>query len=363
MHSESLPTVPLLGALIIAEGLLTQEQLEACLLLQQQERPHRQIGEILLSLGHITAKDLERILQRQHQLRLSLVEAISPQNTPAPDLRALVLSAHPRPALDAALRQAGITHSYATTLPNRHQAFDLLLVDPVLLNRLQGTISPEVEVGLLPPGIGEGLLPATGALIARYAEQARVGRKARVALEQLRHADFELHLLAALMREVMIAGSTRAGLMKLMMIIRDLILVEAGTLFRLDQSDQRLVFELVLGPYSETLSQQRLPLDRGIAGWVASHGEPLLIPDVRQDPRFNQSFDQQTGFQTRAVVCVPLMALGQTCGVIQLINKLDGEFNERDLLMLRITAAVGGLLLMLDAAIPTASPSWLGKLI
>jgi GAF domain-containing protein len=128
-----------------------------------------------------------------------------------------------------------------------------------------------------------------------------------------------------------------------MLTVRDLFGVEAGTLYRFDRPSSQLIFEVVIGPHQEQLYQQRLPIDRGLAGWVVRNGEPLLIPDVRRDPRFEGMFDHQSGFQTRSVLCVPLIKHGEVCGVIQLINKLNGEFNERDLLLLRVIAAMGAL--------------------
>jgi len=128
---------------------------------------------------------------------------------------------------------------------------------------------------------------------------------------------------------------------QLMITIRDLFGVEAGTLYRFDRSARELIFEIVLGPHQEALYQQRLPIDRGIAGWVVRNGEPLLFPDVRRDSRFEEMFDHKSGFRTRSVLCVPLFVRGEVCGVIQLINKLDGDFNERDLMLLRILAAMG----------------------
>jgi hypothetical protein len=62
------------------------------------------------------------------------------------------------------------------------------------------------------------------------------------------------------------------------------------------------------------------------------------------------------------MLCVPLVALGEVRGVLQLINKLDGEFTESDLSLIRITAAVGGMLLLFEALASVSSPSWLGDL-
>jgi GAF domain-containing protein len=158
-----------------------------------------------------------------------------------------------------------------------------------------------------------------------------------------------LSAVAALSRNICAACSPHDVLMQLMLTIRDLFGVEAGTLYRFDRPASQLVFEVVIGPHQETLYQQRLPIDRGLAGWVVRNGEPLLIPDVGRDSRFEGMFDHQSGFQTRSVLCVPLIVRGQVCGVIQLINKLNGEFNERDLLILRILATMGALAAAADS--------------
>lgn len=352
----------LLGALLIEQGLVTQEQIEACLLLQRQDYPQRPLGEIVVRCGYITRDQLEQTLERQRELRNSLIAVVDAHGPATPDLQAILVGPAPLPAVADALRQTGVASAHAERLPSLESPPDLILADPSALDALPAQLPPEVQLGLLPTD--GGVAPAAlRALVERYVAQARAASDLRDSVELHSRSAYELQLLAVMMREVTLAGSARDGLGRLMAIVRDLIPVEAGTLFRLDQASRHLVFEIVLGPYSEELAQQRLPLDRGIAGWVATHGESLLIPDVSQDARFHRAFDKQTGFQTRSVLCVPLVALGQTCGVFQLLNKLDGEFSERDLLLLRITASVGGLLLLIDSVVPTSSPAWLGSLI
>jgi putative methionine-R-sulfoxide reductase with GAF domain len=362
MKTNDVLSGSLLGALLIDQGLVTQEQIEACLLLQRQDHPRLPLGEIIVRCGYINRGELERTLERQRELRRSLIATVEAHGPAAPHLHALLLSSAPRPEVAAIVHQAGVEVTQADHLPPMHSPPDLLLADPAALNALRAPLPPEVQLGLLPPP-GDATPAALSALVERYIAQARASHDLRASVERYSRSDYELQVLAVLMREVSLAGSAREALGRLMTIIRDLIPVEAGTLFRLDRDSKHLVFEFVLGPYSEELSQQQLPIDRGIAGWVATHGESLLIPDVSQDARFHVAFDKKTGFQTRSVLCVPLTSLGQICGVFQLINKLDGEFSQRDLLLLRITADVGGLLLMLDTIVPTSSPAWLGSLI
>lgn len=100
--------------------------------------------------------------------------------------------------------------------------------------------------------------------------------------------------------------------------------VQAGSLLLLDQEAGELEFAVTLGEDAARFSDLRVKLGEGIAGWVAQHAKPLLVPDVRQDPRFYSQIDRITGFQTHAVLCVPLKAKGQVIGVIEVINKQRG---------------------------------------
>jgi len=115
--------------------------------------------------------------------------------------------------------------------------------------------------------------------------------------------------------------------------ILNIILEQISSLFNpthwslllLDEQRQELRFEIVVGEGSEALQGTWVPLDRGVAGWVASRQEMVLCDDVRKDPRFAGEFDQRTGFETRSIVAVPLASKGRTLGVIELINILDKD--------------------------------------
>ena len=69
-----------------------------------------------------------------------------------------------------------------------------------------------------------------------------------------------------------------------------------------------------------------IKLTQGIAGWVASHNEPALVPDVNQDPRFFKAVDKQTGFVTRAIASVPIRIKDQVIGIIEVLNPIHGAF-------------------------------------
>ncbi len=75
--------------------------------------------------------------------------------------------------------------------------------------------------------------------------------------------------------------------------------------------------------------------DRGIAGAVYQSGVGQIVTDAYADPRFAREVDQETGFTTRSILCAPVKnARDETIGVVEVLNKLDGEFDARDLSLL-----------------------------
>jgi two-component sensor histidine kinase/putative methionine-R-sulfoxide reductase with GAF domain len=113
----------------------------------------------------------------------------------------------------------------------------------------------------------------------------------------------------------------------------------ASTLMLLDDRTGELVFSIPTGPKADNLLDIRIPPGKGIAGWVAQHGKPLLVPNVREDPRFYPEVDKMTRFETTSILCVPLKAKTKLIGVLEVINKLNGNsFNEEDSLLLCIYA-------------------------
>ncbi|NIA22370.1 MAG: GAF domain-containing protein [Anaerolineaceae bacterium] len=117
---------------------------------------------------------------------------------------------------------------------------------------------------------------------------------------------------------------------------------EACSILLQDPDSGELRFRLLKGDHTRPLDKVRVPVDdHSIAGWVAGHGQGLLVPDAYEDPRFNRRYDTKTGFRTRSVICVPLLAKGRQLGVMQILNRRDGRaFGDRDL---ELSEAVAGL--------------------
>ncbi len=113
---------------------------------------------------------------------------------------------------------------------------------------------------------------------------------------------------------------------------------EAISVALLDDEGDELVFATAYGQQADFVVGKRIRVGQGIAGWVAQYGEPLLVPNVRKDPRFFDQFDRQTGFLTRSILCVPMQIKGRVIGVIEALNKSVGNFNHDDLRLLLMLA-------------------------
>lgn len=89
-----------------------------------------------------------------------------------------------------------------------------------------------------------------------------------------------------------------------------------------------------------------VPVGQGIAGGVAATGEGIVIPDAYADDRFDSSFDSKTGYKTCNIMCQPIRNnQGDILGVVQVINKNEGDFTEEDVSNCRILTAQAGICL------------------
>jgi HD-GYP domain-containing protein (c-di-GMP phosphodiesterase class II) len=117
----------------------------------------------------------------------------------------------------------------------------------------------------------------------------------------------------------------------------DLLNVEATSIWLRDKQQGDLVLHLASGEGSERVEARRVPSGHGIIGHVVDTGETVVVNDVRNDQRFYRNIDQQSGFVTRAILCVPLrspqIVLGgdrgfiesQIIGGAQALNPRDGR--------------------------------------
>jgi GAF domain-containing protein len=102
---------------------------------------------------------------------------------------------------------------------------------------------------------------------------------------------------------------------------------DRATIFAVDRERNEIVSRVALGLDIEI----RLPITRGIVGFVARTGRTIRLRDANNDPRFDRSIDERTGYRTRSVLCVPITGRdGEVIGAIEAINKADGSFTDTD---------------------------------
>jgi len=82
--------------------------------------------------------------------------------------------------------------------------------------------------------------------------------------------------------------------------------------------------------HNRSLVNLHLRPGQGIVGWVAQIGESAIVPYAPDDPRFFAGIDEQIGFRTISLLSVPLRASGQVIGALEMVNKLNGNFDAND---------------------------------
>ena len=103
--------------------------------------------------------------------------------------------------------------------------------------------------------------------------------------------------------------------------------------------DNELVFIATFGESSSNLVGQRLSARHGIVGRVYQSGTPYLSADAQSDQYFYGNIDEQIGYTTHSIVAVPIYIGKHVCGVLELINRLEGKtFTRRDMTLLEIFA-------------------------
>jgi diguanylate cyclase (GGDEF)-like protein len=113
---------------------------------------------------------------------------------------------------------------------------------------------------------------------------------------------------------------------------------ELWTLLMLDEPRQELHYAIAAGEAQEALRGLRVKMGEGVAGWVAKHGEALIVPEAANDPRVEQNIDQRGKMPAvRSVIALPLRGRKGTQGVIEILNP-RAEMSDYTIAFLHILA-------------------------
>jgi GAF domain-containing protein len=144
----------------------------------------------------------------------------------------------------------------------------------------------------------------------------------------------------------------RALLQSIVEVARSIFGAKASSLMLLDEETDELVFEAVAGEGAGTLVGQRFPSSTGIGGWVLVTRQPLVIEDLREDPRFSREAAERTGYVPEGMMCVPLLHEDRALGVLYVLDRPQHaafSLAEMDLLGLFGNQAAIALHLLLQA--------------
>lgn len=115
----------------------------------------------------------------------------------------------------------------------------------------------------------------------------------------------------------------------------EVVQAETASVLLLDDDRQYFRFYHVEGPSKPVLETAIFPADEGLAGAVLKNRQSELVADVQNDPRFYGQIDQESGFQTRNMIVIPLVAGEEPIGVLEVLNKCDGgTFTQEEHLIL-----------------------------
>ncbi len=149
----------------------------------------------------------------------------------------------------------------------------------------------------------------------------------------------ELHLLYEIGQSLSMNLDLSSLLNDIKQRVPQVVGAERCSIFILDEEHNELVLEIL-----NQTQELRMPADKGIAGWVASHGIGQIVNDVRQDPRWYDGIGREVDFITRSILCVPMRVKDRMIGVMQLLNKRNGAlFTDQDMQLLTTLASQAGI--------------------
>jgi len=182
--------------------------------------------------------------------------------------------------------------------------------------------------------------PQDGQVVQSFAEQAAVAvLNARLYADSERRA-YGLRALAATALAINGAFDLNEVLRLVVMHAQEWLGMEGASLALVEGS--QLVFRQTVGPVADALRGVSIQMGSGVAGWVAEHNEPIIVPDVRTETRFFSGLDDLTGFVTRSLACVPVRIHNRPIGVIEVVNPASGRFDPDTLNLLESLASLAG---------------------
>jgi len=128
------------------------------------------------------------------------------------------------------------------------------------------------------------------------------------------------------------AGSLGFALDKVSQLVKEIIDVDRISIFIYNQKIDRLY------TYKADLIEKIIiPASKGIVGYVAKNRTMKVVNNTDEEPLFYKEVDKESGYNTKNILAVPILNLeNKMLGVVEFINKLDGDFNDKDIAIAKL---------------------------
>ncbi len=173
-----------------------------------------------------------------------------------------------------------------------------------------------------------------GLAVKRAIEKRRSDLYRLRLLEELKISNLILHRRISELNALYEAGKSIGSTANLKELLRQIVALasnvteaQVGSIMLLDERGEYMTIEAAIGLEGKVVASTRLPVGESIAGFVAAHGEPLIIEDVEHDTRFKRMNKERYG--AASLLCAPLIIKNKVIGVINMANKQDGNIRKK----------------------------------
>ena len=119
----------------------------------------------------------------------------------------------------------------------------------------------------------------------------------------------------------------------------DLFSCDAASIMFYDEDQEQLNFSVAVGAESDELDAIPIPVEGSIAGLIFKNRIPMIVNDLSKSPNHYSIVEERTGYQVRTLLGVPIDIRDRTIGILEGLNKIEGEFTEADAQLLLLVAA------------------------
>src|SRR5690348_15032043 len=165
----------------------------------------------------------------------------------------------------------------------------------------------------------------------------------------------ELATLAAELADTVTPSAVKDGPRAITAVAQQFFAAAACSIAELDDEADELVYIAASGAGADAVVGIRLPIGRGIAGWVAQSGQPIAVSDLSRDTRFARDVAESTSYVPQALLAVPIETEDRLLGVLSVLDRDDTRPGAaRDLDAATLFAAQAAVAMQASAAFADA---------